>query len=134
MSLNAIAKMTQDNGLIERVASAAALAGVPDDARLWATNRMWKLSALDGWSKAYALGLEKENYQGDSASYASVVGIWEDFITDEMIIAGVNDLVRVELEAVEAERAARLVTYAHAQQQVLPGATDTTDAAKDQLD
>lgn len=91
MSLQAVANMIQDNGLIERIMGAAALAGDPQP-RVWAANNIGLLASSEGWQDAYAAGLAAENYQGLPAEYASTVGANPNVITDAMIVAAVQAL------------------------------------------
>lgn len=100
MSLNAVVRMTRDDGLLNRVAAACAVVGGGQNQNYvsWAAQSMWKLASDAGWRVAYQRGLDEENYQGDPAAYTPTVGKSDDYITDEMIISAVTDLRAAEFE------------------------------------
>lgn len=90
MSYLAQASMTKDNYLTERVAACAATLGITD-ARLWATNNLWSLSALPGWSAAYvdALG----DVDVTDPGFATAVGADPNVISDQMILEAVQGIL-----------------------------------------
>lgn len=96
MSLIAQAQMTEDNGLIIRVAAAAALRGVLDP-RPWAARNMWALTAREGWTQAYTEA-SADDEPVDPAAWSGVHGYSPDVITDQMIIDGVSAILSDEPE------------------------------------
>ena len=99
MNLNAQAQLVDDNGLIQRVAAAAALCGLMEDTRLWATNHMWQLSAQPGWSEAYAEA-SKDDPEVEPAAWYGIHGKNPNVITDQMVIDGVIAVIAAEREHV----------------------------------
>ena len=119
MSLNAVVRMTRDDGLLNRVAAACAVVGGDPNQNyiIWASQSMWKLASDTGWRVAYQRGLDEEDYQGDPAAYTPTIGRSDDYITDEMIISAVTDLRAAEFE--ESMRL-KLETEARAQASTPP--------------
>lgn len=95
MSYLAQASMTKDNYLTERIAACAATLGITD-ARLWATNNLWSLSAHPGWKAAYAYALGDVDVT--DPGFASSVGADPNVISDQMILEGVNAIISPNLE------------------------------------
>ena len=97
MSLTAQAQMTEDNGLIVRIAAAAALCGV-SEARIWAVNNIWSLSASPGWAEAYAEASE-DDPEVEPAAWYGIHGSDPTVITDSMIVDAVTALIDSQKEA-----------------------------------
>lgn len=95
MSYLAQASMTKDNYLIERVAACAATLGITD-ARLWATNNLWALSAQPGWNTAYAAALGDVDVT--DPGYAAAVGADPNVISDQMILEAVQGILSPQEE------------------------------------
>lgn len=91
MTYLAQAKMTEDNFLLERVAACVATLG-ERDARLWAANHMWLLSAQPEWGARYAVALAKEE-PVDPADWYGKAGADPEVITDQMILDAVGQMV-----------------------------------------
>lgn len=101
MSYLAQARLTEDSYLIDRVGACAASQGVRD-ARLWAVNHMWALSAQPGWREAYGKVLDGETIT-DPAAWAGSAGADPKVITDEMILDGVTVVLAADAEKASAE-------------------------------
>ena len=99
MTLMAQAKMTEDNGLILRVAAAAATYGI-EDPRPWATRSMWALSAQPGWAAVYDAAM-KDDETVDPATWYGIHGSNPNVITDQMIIDGVAAVMALKAAQTE---------------------------------
>lgn len=96
MTLMAQAKMTEDNGLIIRVAASAGSLGV-QEARAWAVSHMWLVAATPGWGDVYAAAMEGDPELPDAEWYG-IHGKDPLIITDAMIRARVEEIIIAESE------------------------------------
>lgn len=88
MSFSALASMTQDQALINRVAACVATEGAalpPDHPLAWAANHIWEVAATPGWADAYEDAISAEN---------PAPGLDGQVITDPMILTAVRALIR----------------------------------------
>lgn len=101
MSYIAQARLTEDNFLLDRVAGCVAGHGIRD-AKLWAVQNAWLLSAQPGWAAAYDTAMRSEE-PVELAAWSGTAGADPDVITDEMIQAGVEAVLAAEAPAPPAE-------------------------------
>ncbi len=91
MSYLAQSKLTEDHHLVSRVAACAATRGIRD-ARPWAAQHMWLLSAQPGWAAAYADATAADP-PVDPADWVPHAGADPNVITDGMILTGVEAVI-----------------------------------------
>lgn len=82
MSYHAIAIMSQDRGLSDRVAACAAVEGEADP-EVWVGAHRWQYSARQGWADAYTYALEAKT---------PAPGIDHAVISDAMILTAVQEI------------------------------------------
>lgn len=111
MSYSAMAVMTQDQSLINRIAACAAaeqVAPYPDHPLAWANNRVWRIIAQPEWAAKYAAAVEARALQpalpadgaGAGEGRAEILpGSDEAVITDEMILAAVTAIHDEDMSA-----------------------------------
>ena len=94
--------MAKDEDLIMRIAACAATEGVSLNPTAWADTHRQRLIASTGWAEAYQSAIADENpAPGEDPSV----------ITDEMILAAVNEHVAVLAAAAAADAEAAAATY-----------------------
>lgn len=82
MSYHAIAIMSQDRGLSDRVAACAAVEGEADP-EVWVGAHRWQYSARQGWADAYTYALEAKTPNP---------GTDHAVISDAMILTAVQEI------------------------------------------